>query len=104
MRKQTTLLLLLLMAIVGKMVAQDIQITRFERNYTSLIGSVRPVYDNTGEACAVIRFFVRDAEFVIEPNLGVLKSETLPGDTPLRASGDETPHGEAQKPDAAERL
>lgn len=83
MKKQTTLLLLLLMAIAGKTAAQDIQITRFERNYTSLIGSVRPVYDNTGEACAVIRFFVRDAEFVIEPNLGVLKSETLPGEIRL---------------------
>ena len=83
MKKKTTLLILLLLALADQMMAQDIQITRFERNITSLIGSVRPVYDNTGEACAVIRFFVRDAEFVIEPNLGVMKSETLPGEIRL---------------------
>ena len=60
--------------------AQDIQITKFERNYTSLIASMNPVYDNAGEVCAVIRFFMRGSDFLIEPNLGVLKTETLPGE------------------------
>lgn len=73
----------LLAVVTGRLMAQDIQITRFERNYTSLIASVKPVYDNTGEACAVIRFFVRGTDFVIEPNLGVLKKETLPGEIRL---------------------
>lgn len=77
------IILLLLTAVTGQLMAQDIQITRFERNYTSLIASVKPVYDNTGEACAVIRFFVRGTDFVIEPNLGVLKKETLPGEIRL---------------------
>ena len=60
--------------------AQDIQITRFERNYTSLIASMNPVYDNTGEACAVVRFLTRDNGFIIEPNFGVLRTESLPGE------------------------
>lgn len=58
---------------IGYVAAQDIQISRFERNYTSLIASMNPVYDNAGDACAVIRFFVRDNGFEIEPNLGVVK-------------------------------
>jgi hypothetical protein len=38
------------------------------------------VYDNTGEACAVIRFFVRGDGFIIEPNMGMMKQETKPGE------------------------
>ena len=64
---------LLLMVAVSEMNAQDIQVARFERNYTSLIASTNPVYDNTGEACAVIRFFVRDDGFIVEPNMGMMK-------------------------------
>ena len=64
----------------GQLRAQDIQISRFERNYTSLIASVNPVYDNTGEACAVLRFYVREKDFIIEPNLGMMKQEVLPGE------------------------
>lgn len=71
---------LLLFTAVSEMFAQDIQMTRFERNYTSLIASTNPVYDNTGEACAVIRFFVRDDGFIIEPNMGMMKQESKPGE------------------------
>ena len=71
---------LLLTIVANGMKAQDIGISKFERNYTSLIGSMNPVYDNTGEACAVIRFFVRDGRFIIEPNMGMMKLETLPGE------------------------
>ena len=71
---------LLLIAAVCQMKAQDIQVSRFERNYTSLIASMSPVYDNTGEACAVIRFFVRDEGFIIEPNLGMMEQEVKPGE------------------------
>lgn len=74
------LILMLLMAAAGKISAQDIEITKFERNYTSLIASMNAVYDNTGEACAVIRFFVRGDGFIIEPNMGMMKQETKPGE------------------------
>ena len=73
-------ILLLLIATMCKAKAQDIEITKFERNYTSLIASMDPVYDNTGEACAVIRFFVRGDGFIIEPNMGMMKQETKPGE------------------------
>ena len=73
------ILLMLLMAAL-RVEAQDIQVVKFERNYTSLIASMNPVYDNTGEACALLRIFVRDHNYTIEPNLGVLKRETLPGE------------------------
>ena len=74
------LILMLLMIAAEKINAQDIEITKFERNFTSLIGSVDPIYDNTGEACAVIRFFVRGDGFIIEPNMGMMKQETKPGE------------------------
>lgn len=74
------LIMMLLMAAVCETKAQDIEITKFERNFTSLIASTDPVYDNTGEACAVIRFFVRGDGFIIEPNMGMMKQETKPGE------------------------
>ncbi|MBR2150372.1 MAG: hypothetical protein IJ902_03180 [Prevotella sp.] len=77
--KKIVIMLLLIVAANG-IKAQDIQITKFERNFTSLIASMNPVYDNTGEACAVLRFFVRETDFIIEPNLGVVKREVLPGE------------------------
>lgn len=81
--KQIIAIMLLFVGTAGQLKAQDIQIGRFERNLTSLTASLNPVYDNAGEACALIRFFVRDADFVIEPNLGVLKREVLPGEIRL---------------------
>lgn len=63
--------------------AQDIKVKSFERNYTSLIASTNPEYDNTGEACAVIRFYVRDSKMEIEPNLGVVKREERAGEVRL---------------------
>ena len=74
------MILLLMIVAAGQLRAQDIQISRFERNYTSLIASVNPVYDNTGEACAVLRFYVREKDFIVEPNLGMMKQEVLPGE------------------------
>ena len=71
---------LLLMVAANGVKAQDIGIKNFERNVTSLLASMNPVYDNTGEACAVIRFFVRDANVIIEPNMGMMKQETKPGE------------------------
>lgn len=74
------LLLGILLVSVAHLRAQDIQVTKFERNVTSLIASMDPVYDISGEACAVIRFFVREDGFEIEPNLGVLKREDRTGE------------------------
>lgn len=72
---------LLLMMISGSMAAQeqDIVISNFRCVISDLIGSTRPVYDNTGEGCAVLVFNVRDTTFVIEGNLGVLKRESEVG-------------------------
>ena len=81
--KRIVFIFTLLTLHIATIMAQDIQITRFERNYTSLIASVHSEYDNTGEACAVIRFFVRDTDFIIEANLGVVKREELPGEIRL---------------------
>ena len=74
MKKSIELLLLfIVVAIPVRLRSQDIQVTKFERNYTSLVASMHPAYDNTGEACAVIRFYMRDKKFEITPNLGVVK-------------------------------
>lgn len=73
----------MILGLASHMKAQDIRVTQFERNYTSLIASMDAVYDNSGEACAVIRFFVRDEAFEIEPNLGFLKKETRTGEIRL---------------------
>lgn len=72
---------LLLMMISGRVAAQeqDIVINNFRCVISDLIGSTRPVYDNTGEGCAVLVFNVRDTTFVIEGNLGVLKRESEVG-------------------------
>lgn len=81
--------LLLLMTIVFALPlkveaqAKTVQITKFERNYTSLIASMNPVKDNAGEDCAVIRFWYSGSDFIIEPNLGYLKIENHPGETRL---------------------
>lgn len=78
--KRIILLSLLVLTVVSSVNAQNIQVTRFERNYTSLIASVDPVYDNTGEACAVIRFFGVDNNYEIDPNLGYLRVEKRMGE------------------------
>lgn len=81
--KKIKILLALVLFVSTNLCAQDIKVTTFERNYTSLIASMDPVYDNAGEACAVVRFFVRDEGFEIEPNLGVLKREDKTGEIRL---------------------
>ncbi len=82
-KKRTILLLAVLLTIPMGMVAQNIKVLRFERNFTSLIGSMEQVTDNAGEACAVIRFWVKDNDFEVEPNLGYLKKETKSGEIRL---------------------
>jgi len=75
----------LLMAGSVKTVAQtdNIVVSDFERAVTDLTASVNPVMDNNGDMCAVLKFFVRDTTFVIEPNLGYLRRESKVGEIRL---------------------
>ena len=77
------IIILLMIVTANGLKAQDIKIKKFERNYTNLMASTNAVYDNTGEACAVIRFFVRDANVIIEPNMGIMRQEMKPGEIRL---------------------
>ena len=81
--KKILCVIILLVLLISEGKAQNIQITKFERNITNLIASTNPVYDNAGEACAMVRFFVRDMGFTIEANLGVVKTDTLSGEIRL---------------------
>jgi len=84
MNKQKIALMLVLLLMVSSMTqAKEIRITKFERNYTSLIGKVNEVRDNTGKACAVLCFSITDFGFMIQPNAGVLKADTLVGEIRL---------------------
>ena len=80
MAMKKILLMLLVLMVANDISAQDIQITKFERDIKNLKASTEPVYDRTGEVCALIRFFVRDNDFTIEPNMGMMKQEKLPGE------------------------
>lgn len=84
MKKRKLLMLIAVGLVVSlKSVAQTkyVQITKFERNYTSLKASVTPVIDNAGEECALIRFWYSGSDFIIEPNMGYLKKEENTGET-----------------------
>lgn len=59
--------------------SSDISLSNFKHNPQVLTASLNPVNDNAGNPCAVIRYFVNDDDFVMEPNLGVLKTITKPG-------------------------
>lgn len=71
---------LLLMVVANGVKAQVIEIKYFEQKVTNLMASFNSVKDNNGDVCAMIRFFVRDANVIIEPNMGIVKLETLPGE------------------------
>ena len=83
MKKKLLLLIMIGLVVPLKSMAQTkyVQITKFERNYTSLKASVTPVKDNAGEECAMIRFWYSGSDFIIEPNMGYLKKEDDPGET-----------------------
>ena len=69
---------LLLTIGLGQLAAQehDIMIDEFKILDNGLFARTQPVYDNNGDACAIIWFNVRDTTFVIYGNLGVLKRTT----------------------------
>lgn len=80
MKKIASLMALILAFSLQANAQKKIQVTKFERNVTSLIGSMNQVEDNTGEACAVLRVRMPDDIFEIEPNLGIVKKETKTGE------------------------
>jgi hypothetical protein len=80
MKKNLIILLALALGLPMWIKAQDIKVTRFEQNYTSLIARMNPAYDNTGEACAVLRVYVRGNGYEIVPNLGLVKDTMLSGE------------------------
>lgn len=80
MKKIVSLMVLILTLSLQTNAQKKIQVTKFERNVTSLIGSINQVEDNTGEACAVLRVRMPDNIFEIEPNLGIVKKETKTGE------------------------
>ena len=80
MKKIVSLLVLILTFSLHVNAQKKIQVTKFEKNVTSLIGSMNQVEDNTGEACAVLRVRMPDNIFEIEPNLGIVKKETKTGE------------------------
>lgn len=82
MKKKLTLYALLLLLSVN-IVAQDIKITKFQRNHTSLIARMHPKFDNAGDACAVFRCYIREDDFIIEPNLGIVDSLKKDGEIQL---------------------
>ena len=83
MKKIISLTFLLLALALQADAQKKIRVTAFERNMTSLIGSMNQVMDNSGEACAVLRVRMTDDDFEIEPNLGVLHHEKATGEVRL---------------------
>jgi len=83
MKKIISLMALILAFALQADAQKKIQVTKFERNVTSLIGSMKQVQDNSGEACAVLRVRMTDDDFEIEPNLGVLNQEKATGEARL---------------------
>lgn len=83
MKRIISLMVLMLTFALQADAQKKIRVTKFERNVTSLIGSMKQVQDNSGEACAVLRVRMTDDEFEIEPNLGVLHREEATGEVRL---------------------
>ena len=80
MKKITSLTVLILAFAIQANAQKKIQVTKFVRNVTSLIGSMNQMEDNTGEACAVLRVRMPDNDFEVEPNLGVVRREMKTGE------------------------
>ncbi len=75
-------LTVLILWILGQvtLLAQDFRITKFQENLLDLSAARAGIKDRNGDACALIKFSVRDEKFVFEPNLGVVKTEKKVGE------------------------
>lgn len=83
MKKILSITVLMLAFVLQADAQRKIEVTKFVRNMTSLIGSMNQEEDNTGEACAVLRVRMPDNGFEVEPNLGVVRKETKTGEVLL---------------------
>ena len=77
-RSITGSLIWLLTAVVVQ--AQDFKISRFKENSMDLTAAHASVKDKNGDACALIKFSVKDDKFDFEPNLGIIKTEKKMGE------------------------
>lgn len=79
MKKINVLLLLAaILLIPNELKAQDeIRITKFEENPLKLEARTNPIFDNNGDAYAIICFEVRDNNVDIDANYGIKKREDL---------------------------
>lgn len=77
-RSITGLFIWLLTAVVVQ--AQDFKISRFKENIMDLTAAHASVKDKNGDACALIKFSVKDDKFDFEPNLGIIKTEKKMGE------------------------
>ena len=76
MKKIFVFILSMVIAFPLTVKAQEIRVKRFEVNPTSMLARMNQVHDNAGEVCAVIRCYVMGDGYTIEPNMGVLKTDT----------------------------
>lgn len=81
--KKILLIAALAMACLADAAGQKIVVKSFGRSYTSLRASTSPEEDKSGTACAVIRLYVRDAQFEVTPNLGTVRREVETGEIRL---------------------
>lgn len=85
--KRTAIILFFigLFAVIGsnRAAAKNIVVKDFKEVPTDLTARMEPVYDNNGERCANLVFYVKDPTFIIEGNLGVLKRSTKIGEIRL---------------------
>lgn len=80
--KSISYFLLILVALLipkGIMAQNEIRITKFEENPRKLEARTKPMFDNNGDAYALICFEVRDNYIEIEPNMGYKDREDLVG-------------------------
>lgn len=76
MKKNFLLLLAAILLIPNELMAQsEIRITKFEENPFNIEARSNPIFDNNGDAYAIICFEVRDNNVDIDANYGYIKRE-----------------------------
>lgn len=83
MKRKRIILLAMTLGLPMCMKAQDIKVTRFEQNKSSMIARMNPAFTLSGENCAVLRVYVKGNDYSIEPNLLSVKDSTLSGEIRL---------------------
>lgn len=81
MRRNLLVAFVFLLSCIGiKVQAQDFKVENFRENLTDLSAAISGVQDRNKKDAALIRFAVRDENFELEPNLGILKEESATGE------------------------